>query len=88
MAREPVGKPGSGSPGQGYEHFATRSGVAVYDMTPFTKLDVSGPGALKYLQFLSANDVDQAVGKVVYTAMLNSKGGIMCDTYNYKTGRG
>ncbi len=67
------------SPAQGYEHFATRSGVAVYDMTPFTKLDVSGPGALKYLQYLSANDIDQAAGKVVYTAMLNSKGGIMCD---------
>lgn len=67
------------SPAQGYEHVRTRSSVALYDMTPFTKIDVSGPGSLAYLQHICANDIDQPVGKVVYTPMLNSRAGIMCD---------
>ncbi len=67
------------SPAQGYEHYATRSNVAVYDMTPFTKIEVSGVGSLAYLENLCANAIDQPVGKVIYTAMLNFRGGIVCD---------
>jgi glycine cleavage system aminomethyltransferase T len=32
-----------------------------------------------YLQTLCANDVDKPIGKVIYTAMLDPNGGIMCD---------
>lgn len=67
------------SPAQGFEHVATRTGVAVYDMTPFTKLEVTGPGSLGFLQYLCANNVDVPESRVVYTSMLNSKGGIVCD---------
>ncbi len=67
------------SPIQGAEHQATRDAVAMFDLTAFTKIDVSGPGALAFLQHLAANQIDQPVGKVVYTAMLNRKGGIVCD---------
>ncbi|HXF63686.1 MAG TPA: FAD-dependent oxidoreductase, partial [Caldilineaceae bacterium] len=67
------------SPIEGAEHHATRNGVALYDLSPFTKIRVEGPGALAYLNYLAANQVDVPVGKVVYTAMLNARGGIMCD---------
>jgi glycine cleavage system T protein len=67
------------SPIEGAEHVATRTGVALYDLSPFTKVRVEGPGALAYLNYLAANQVDVPVGKVVYTAMLNRRGGIMCD---------
>jgi glycine cleavage system T protein len=67
------------SPIQGIEHYATRSQVAVYDLTPFTKIDVRGPKSLDFLQYLSTNQIDQPIGKVVYTSMLDKKGGIMCD---------
>jgi glycine cleavage system T protein len=53
--------------------------VGLFDVTPFTKVEISGPGALAYLQHLAANDVDRPVGTIVYTAMLNARGGIMCD---------
>jgi len=67
------------SPVQGVEHIATREGVAMYDLTPFTKIDVSGEKALEFLQSLTTNQMDQPVGRVIYTSMLNEKGGIMCD---------
>jgi len=67
------------SPIQGAEHLATRDRVALYDLTPFAKFEVTGSGAVAYLQNLCANDVDKPVGKVIYTAMLDSSGGIMCD---------
>lgn len=67
------------SPIQAGEHRATREHVAMYDLTAFTKIEVSGTGALDFLQSVSANQIDRPVGKVVYTAMLNRNGGIQCD---------
>ena len=67
------------SPIQAGEHRATRERVAMYDLTAFTKVEVSGPGALDFLQSITANQIDRPVGKVVYTAMLNQQGGIQCD---------
>src|SRR4051794_25970940 len=61
------------------EHLACRERVGLFDASPFTKVEVSGPGALAYLQRLAANQVDVAVGRIVYTAMLAPRGGIMCD---------
>jgi glycine cleavage system T protein len=61
------------------EHLAARTAVGLFDVSPFTKVAVHGPGALAYLQRLAANDVDRPVGAVVYTAMLAPDAGIMCD---------
>jgi glycine cleavage system T protein len=68
------------------EHLATRERVGLFDLSPFTKLEVHGPGALDYLQRLAANDVARPLGAVVYTAMLNDRGGIMCDLTITRTG--
>ena len=51
----------------------------MYDLTAFTKIEVSGPSALEFLQSITANQLDRPVGKVVYTAMLNQNAGIQCD---------
>jgi dimethylglycine oxidase len=67
------------SPSVAAEHVACRERVGLFDLTPFTKVEVSGPGALRYLQHLAANDVDRPPGTIVYTAMLAPRGGIMCD---------
>jgi len=40
---------------------------------------VEGPGALAFLNKLSANQVDKPVGKVIYTQMCNERGTIECD---------
>jgi 4-methylaminobutanoate oxidase (formaldehyde-forming) len=63
----------------GVEHRATREGVALFDETSFSKFEVSGPGALQLLQYLCDNDLDKPVGSLIYTQMLNAKGGIECD---------
>jgi 4-methylaminobutanoate oxidase (formaldehyde-forming) len=61
------------------EHTATRERAALFDESSFAKIDVSGPGATAFLQRLAANDVDRPPGTVVYTQMLNGRGGIECD---------
>jgi dimethylglycine oxidase len=61
------------------EHLACRERAGLFDLTPFTKVEVAGPGALAFLQRLAANDIDKRVGVIVYTAMLSPRGGIMCD---------
>lgn len=74
------------SPIQGAEHWATRSRVALYDLTAFTKIEVNGPGALSFLEELAANKIDQPIGKVVYTALCNERGGIKADLTITRTG--
>jgi glycine cleavage system T protein len=61
------------------EHLATRERAALFDETSFAKFEVSGPVALGLLQRLCANDVDVGVGHIVYTQMLNRRGGIESD---------
>ena len=58
---------------------ALRDGVALLELTPFTKLDVRGPDALALLQRLCTRDVDIAPDRAVYTLMLNPRGGIEAD---------
>jgi glycine cleavage system T protein len=67
------------SPIQGAEHVATRERVGLFDLTSFTKIEVSGAGALPLLERLCANRIDRPVGTIVYTSMLNERGGIVCD---------
>jgi 4-methylaminobutanoate oxidase (formaldehyde-forming) len=67
------------SPAIAAEALATRRAAALFDESSFAKIEVEGPGALAFLQRLCANDVDRPVGAVVYTSMLNRRGGIECD---------
>jgi 4-methylaminobutanoate oxidase (formaldehyde-forming) len=61
------------------ESQAVRDGVALFELSPFTKLDLGGRDALALLQQLCANEIDVAVGRAVYTQMLNRHGGIEAD---------
>lgn len=61
------------------EHMAMRQGVGLLDMSSFGKIRVEGRDATAFLQRLCANDVDVDVGRIVYTQMLNARGGIECD---------
>jgi heterotetrameric sarcosine oxidase gamma subunit len=67
------------SPAIAAEALATRRDVALFDETSFAKLEVFGPGAVPFLERLCANRVDVPGGRIVYTSMLNSRGGIECD---------
>jgi len=61
------------------EHMALRENVGLYDMSSFGKIRVEGRDACAFLQRVCANDVDVAAGRLVYTQMLNPRGGIECD---------
>jgi len=61
------------------EHRAVRESVAVFDQTSFAKLLVQGRDAATILNTICAGDVDVEVGKSVYTAMLNTRGGFESD---------
>jgi glycine cleavage system T protein len=74
------------SPIAAAEHRACRERVGLFDLTPFTKVEVRGPGALAFLSGLAVNDVDRPIGTIVYTAMCAPRGGIMCDLTITRTG--
>jgi glycine cleavage system aminomethyltransferase T/glycine/D-amino acid oxidase-like deaminating enzyme len=57
----------------------TRERVAMYDMTPLTRYEVSGPGAAVFLQRMTTNNIDKSVGSVTYTLLLDQTGGIRSD---------
>ncbi len=61
------------------EHRAVREAVGLFDQSSFAKFGVEGPDATAFLGRLCANDVDVPVGRIVYTTMLNDRGGIECD---------
>jgi 4-methylaminobutanoate oxidase (formaldehyde-forming) len=63
----------------GEEHRACRERVALFDATSFAKFLALGRDAGRALAWLCANDVGQPPGTVVYTQMLNARGGIECD---------
>ena len=67
------------SPIQGAEHLAVRDAAGLFNLSAFTKIDVSGPGALPFLERLAANQIDGPVGRVVYTSLLTAAGGIKAD---------
>jgi 4-methylaminobutanoate oxidase (formaldehyde-forming) len=61
------------------EHMAVRNGVGVYDLTSMANFRCQGRDAKDVLQRVCANDVDVPIGKVVYTQLLNQRGGIEAD---------
>jgi 4-methylaminobutanoate oxidase (formaldehyde-forming) len=67
------------SPAIGAEALATRRTAGLFDETSFAKIEIVGPGAVAYLGHLCANEIDVAVGRIVYTQLLNRRGGIECD---------
>ena len=61
------------------ESAAVRDGVALLELTPFTRIDVRGPDALALLQRLCTRDIGIAPDRTAYTLMLNAHGGIEAD---------
>ena len=63
----------------GSEHRAVREAAGVFDQSSFAKFEVKGRDAAAALSWICANDIAKAAGRVVYTQLLNSRGGIECD---------
>jgi len=61
------------------EHLAMRERVGMIDLSAFAVFDVTGPGALAYLQRMCIQQMEVPLGSVVYTSLLNESGGIKAD---------
>ena len=61
------------------EHQAVRERVGVFDQTSFAKFTVTGRDAEAALSWICAANVARAPGSLIYTQMLNRRGGIECD---------
>ncbi|WP_299655175.1 FAD-dependent oxidoreductase [uncultured Jannaschia sp.] len=64
---------------QAREHRAVREGVGLYDMSSFGKLRIEGADALALMLHACGAQMDVAIGRIVYTQMLNEAGGIEAD---------
>ncbi|MEB3369740.1 GcvT family protein [Saccharopolyspora mangrovi] len=67
------------SPIAAAEAWKTRTAVAMYDMTSLKRIEVSGPGAVAFLQRLTTGKMDKSVGSVTYALMLDEAGGVRSD---------
>ena len=63
----------------GEEHRAVRERAGVFDQSSFAKYELTGKDAVSALSFICANDVTKPPGRLTYTQMLNTRGGIECD---------
>jgi 4-methylaminobutanoate oxidase (formaldehyde-forming) len=61
------------------EHRATREAVALFDQTSFAKFELVGADSERALSWIAANEVARPPGALIYTQMLNARGGIECD---------
>ncbi len=67
------------SPIAAVEAWKTRTGVAMFDMTPLKRIEVTGPGAVALLERTTTGNVARKPGAVTYCLMLDDAGGIRSD---------
>jgi len=61
------------------EHLAMRERAGMVDLSAFAIFDVVGPRALDSVQLIAVAQMDVAPGRVVYTPVLDQRGGIRSD---------
>ncbi len=61
------------------EHLAMRERAGIIDLTAFTIFDVVGPGAKDAVQRIVVAQADVADGRVIYTPILDERGGFRAD---------
>lgn len=63
----------------GQEHHHVRNHVGLFDQSSFAKYEMRGRDALAVLDKICANNIQKPAGRLTYTQLLNSRGGIECD---------
>ena len=63
----------------GAEHAHVREKVGIFDQSSFAKYELTGANAQKALDWICANDVSKPAGRLTYTQLLNTRGGIEAD---------
>ncbi|RMF36334.1 MAG: FAD-dependent oxidoreductase [Alphaproteobacteria bacterium] len=63
----------------GAEVAAAHGAAAIFDASPFGKIEVTGPGAEAFLQLVCVRDMAREPGSAIYTALLNERGTYVSD---------
>jgi sarcosine dehydrogenase len=63
----------------GSEHRIVREAAGLFDQSSFAKFELRGKDAELALDYICANKITKSSGKLIYTQMLNTRGGIECD---------
>jgi 4-methylaminobutanoate oxidase (formaldehyde-forming) len=63
----------------GEEHRHVREAVGIFDQSSFAKYQLTGKDCLRALDWICANDVNKPAGRLTYTQLLNTRGGIEAD---------
>ena len=63
----------------GEEHRHCREAVGIFDQSSFAKYEVTGRDAATALDHVCAGDLTRAPGRLTYTQLLNTRGGIEAD---------
>src|SRR5690606_14127513 len=67
------------------EHQAVRTAAGLFDVSHMGEVEVSGPGALEFVQYLTTNDASRlAVGQAQYSALLDERGRMLADLLVYR----
>lgn len=67
------------------EHQAVRANIGLFDLSHMGEFEVSGPGALDFLQLTTTNNVAALnIGDIQYTCMPTPDGGIVDDLLVYR----
>ena len=61
------------------EHLQMRETCGMVDLTAFNEFDITGPGSLEFMQKMTVNNCDVAVGRSIYTPLLTPAGGFRGD---------
>jgi len=61
------------------EHLAMRDACALVDLSAFAIFDITGPAALEAVQSVVVAQADVRPGRVIYTSLLDEKGGFKAD---------
>ena len=61
------------------EYATAKENVILYDQSPYGKLLIEGPDAENFLNHICANDMSVTPGRIVYSQVLNAKGGVESD---------
>lgn len=67
------------------EHNTVRNGVGMFDVSHMGEIEIKGPEATKFTQYLMTNDLDSiGDGQIIYTFFCYENGGIVDDLLVYK----
>lgn len=72
-----------------HEHRVVRSKAGLFDLGHMGQVDVSGPDALQFLQYVATNDVSKLEpGQAQYALLTNENGGVVDDIIIYRPNEG